>query len=59
MAEEDTMPDDIESDEVLNEQVDNSEISSEEEGFLSGYNEESEPDRSDEEGLEDDERLEG
>lgn len=50
--------DTIESDEFLEEQVDNSEISSEEEGFLKGYNEDIEPDHSDEEGLDDDERVE-
>ena len=58
MPEDEPINDTIESDEFLEEQVDNSEITSEEEGFLKGYNEDIEPDHSDEEGLDDDERIE-
>lgn len=58
MPEEEVQPDDLENEEVLQDKVDNAEMSSEEEGFLVGYNEDIEPDTSDEEGLEDDEKLE-
>ena len=60
MSEEEETPlsGDIENDEVLEEQIENAEISSEEEGFLKGYNEDIVPDKSDEEGLEDDEKIE-
>jgi hypothetical protein len=49
--------DDIQNQEVLDEQVENAEITAEEEGFLVGYNEDPEPDHSNEEGLDDDERV--
>jgi hypothetical protein len=57
--EEATKPtDDVGSENALEEKVENSEITSEEEGFLVGYNKDIEPDRSDEEGLDDDEKVE-
>lgn len=52
------LSDDMENDEVLQEAVDNAEMTSEEEGFLKGYNEDITPDKSDEEGLDDDEKIE-
>lgn len=55
---EEYVPDDLENEDALQERVDNAEMSSEEEGFLVGYNEDIEPDRSDEEGLDDDEKVE-
>ena len=58
MSNEEPQPDDLESNEVLQDKVDNAEITSEEEGFLVGYNEDIEPDTSDEEGLDDDEKVE-
>lgn len=58
MSKEEFLPDDIQSDEALEEQIENAEITSEEEGFLKGYNEDLIPDRSDEEGLDDDEKIE-
>jgi len=51
-------PDDMESSEALQAKVDDGEMTSEEEGFISGYNQEIEPDTSDEEGLDDDEKVE-
>lgn len=50
--------DDLEKEDVLEEQTENAEITPEEEGFLVGYNEDIEPDTSDEEGLDEDERIE-
>jgi len=59
MADEDlSVSDDLENEEVLHERVENSEMTSEEEGFLMGYNEDIESDKSDEEGLEEDEKIE-
>jgi hypothetical protein len=60
MSKEDEMPpsDSFENEEVLDEKVDNSEIKSEEEAFIKGYNEDIEPDRTDEEGLDEDEKVE-
>ncbi|MFT4326713.1 MAG: hypothetical protein ACMXYK_04385 [Candidatus Woesearchaeota archaeon] len=58
MDEEELQPDNLESEEVLQQKVDDAEMTSEEEGFLMGYNEDMEPDKSDEEGLEEDERFE-
>lgn len=58
MDDEEFLADDIQNDEALEEQIENAEITSEEEGFLKGYNEDIEPDRSDEEGLDDDEKIE-
>lgn len=60
MAKEDDTPpvDDLENSEVLEEQVDSSVITSEEEGFIKGYNEDIEPDKSDEQGLDEDEKIE-
>ena len=58
MNDEEFLADDIQSDEALEEQIENSEITSEEEGFLKGYNEDIVPDKSDEEGLDDDEKIE-
>jgi hypothetical protein len=59
MAENNDPPieDDIQNQEVLDEQVENAEISAEEEGFLVGYNKDPEPDHSNEEGLDEDERI--
>jgi hypothetical protein len=60
MAKEDEIPpaDNLENDDVLEEQVDSAAITSEEEGFIKGYNEDIEPDKSDEEGLDEDEKIE-
>lgn len=60
MVKEDDMPqsDNLENDDVLEDQVDSSAITSEEEGFIKGYNEDIEPDKSDEEGLDEDEKIE-
>ena len=58
MVNEEFIPDDIENKEALTELVADGEMKSEEEGFLHGYNEDIEPDRSDEEGLDDDEKIE-
>ena len=58
MVDEEFLADDIQSDEALEEQIENAEITSEEEGFLKGYNEDIVPDKSDEEGLDDDEKIE-
>ena len=58
MPEEEIQPDDLENSEVLQSKVDNAEMSSAEEGFLEGYNKDVEPDTSDEEGLEEDEKVE-
>lgn len=60
MAKEDDLPpsDDMENEENLEDQVESAAITSEEEGFLKGYNENIEPDKSDEEGLDEDEKIE-
>ena len=55
---EEVLQDDLDNEDVLQEKVDNAEMTSEEEGFMVGYNEDIEPDRSDEEGLDEDEKLE-
>ena len=50
--------DSMDNDEAIQEKVDNAEMDNGEAGFMQGYNADIEPDTSDEEGLDDDEKVE-